>query len=351
MATIETHDDGHLDSILESSEAIVVVLDGGMRVLRLSKGARRALGYEDADVMGSPVMVLVPDDRKEWMSAISKRVREDGLVGDVFVHWKTKDGRRLISKSTLKSVVNYQRDVVGMIISEDISGGAAGEGIITPEQAMDMIHASEIAIVVTDLSGNIVSFSSGAEKLIGYTSAQVVGASIGRMFLEREVVGDITTKALRDGKVEDREALLLTPQEQRLETSVSVSVRRNPSGAAMGFSFVMFSIARRKELERELEIRAEKLRLVNELAARIQSGKSLKEIYTAAADGLARMTEFDLMTLVSTTHTDEGLKITVGGGKASQLALGGERPSLEQGTIRRCDEGEEAHHLHTDGHQ
>jgi len=323
MTPAEIRDNGHLDSILESSESIVIVVDGLMKISRVSKGARRALGYDDQDLEGKSFLMIVPEDRREWMSALSKRVREDNLASDIFVHWKTKDGRRLISKSTIKSVVNYQRDFLGMIISEDASLAQKSDGEITPQQAIDMIHASEIALVVTDLSGNIVSFSSGAEKLSGFTSAQAVGTTIGRLFADRVVVADITTKALRDGKVEDREAQIITPADDRIEISVSTSVRRNQSGAAVGFSFVMFNIAKRKYLERELELRAEKLYLANELATRIRSGKSLNEIYSVAVEGLSRMTNFDMMTLVSTTSIDEDLRIT---------SVEGRRPKwLEEG--------------------
>jgi len=310
MPTTDSHDNGHLDSILESSDSVVIVLDASMKVLRISRGARRTLGYSDEEIEGKSILSIVPEDRRDWMSAISKRVREDGIVNDVFVHWKTKDGRRLVSKSTIKSVVNYQRDFVGMIISEDASMAQQGDGAITPEQAIDMIHASEIALVVTDLSGNIVSFSSGAEKLSGFTSSQVVGSTIGRLFFDRQVVADITTKALRDGKVEDKEAQIITPTDELIDISVSTSVRRNTSGAAIGFSFVMFNIAKRKYLENELELRAEKLYLANELATRIRAGKSLNEIYSVALEGLSKITDFNTMTLLSTTSTDEGLKIT-----------------------------------------
>jgi PAS domain S-box-containing protein len=330
MASIDAEGEGHLDSLLESSDGIVVVLDGGSRVLRISRGGRKALGYEEEEIFSLTIMALVPQDRREWMFAISKRVREDGIVSDVFVHWKTKDGRRLIAKSTLKSVVNYQHDVVGMIISEDMSAQSPGEGTMTPAQAMDMIHASEIALVVTDLSGNVVSFSSGAEKLTGFSTQQLVGSTIGRLFQEREVIGELTTKALRDGKVEDRETILVSPKDERLQVSVSVSVRRNPSGAAMGFSFVIFSIVKRKELERELEIRTEKLRLVNELATRIRSGKSMRDIYTAAVEGLSRILQFDMMTLIATTKADDGLRITSIEGKCPYwLVEGGLLPTAK----------------------
>jgi len=309
MAPSEVEEEGQLDSVLESSENIVVVLDGAGKIVRISRGVKSILGYGEADLIGASIMSIVPLDRRDWMSAISKRAREDGIVPDVFIHWRTKDGRRLITKSSLKAVVNYQHDVVGMIISEEAGPATPLEGAMTPDQAMQLIHASEIAIVVTDLSGNIITFSSGAEKLTGFASSNVIGSSIGRIFVDRAVVADITTRGLRDGKVEDCGTMITMVDELKREVSVSLSVRRNPSGAAMGFSFVMFDISKRKELERELELRAEKLRLVNDLSARIRSGKSLRDIYLVAAEGLKRMINFDTMSLLITSETEAGLKI------------------------------------------
>lgn len=327
----DTNDNGQLDSILESSDSLVVVLDGNLKVQRISRGTKRILGYEEQDIVGKTFASMVPEDRRDWMSAVSKRVREDGIMSDVFIHWRTKDGRRLISKSTVKSVVNYQQEVIGIIISEDASMAQAGEGAITPQQAIDMVQASEIALVVTDLSGNIISFSPGAEKLTGFASHKTIGSTIGRLFADRKAIGEITTKALRDGKLEDIESLIVTPTGSNVEVSVSTMVRRNAGGAATGFSFVMFNIARRKYLERELESRAEKLYLANELAMRIRSGKSLNEIYSVAHEGLSKMINFDTMTLLSTTSTDEGLKIT---------SLEGAHPIwLKEGSVLPADRG------------
>jgi PAS domain S-box-containing protein len=77
MPSVEIRDNDHLDSILESSEGIVIVVDSSLKISRLSKGARRILGYEDKELEGKTLLTIVPDDRREWMSAISKRVRED----------------------------------------------------------------------------------------------------------------------------------------------------------------------------------------------------------------------------------------------------------------------------------
>jgi len=326
MITNDTPREAHIDSLLESSEGIVVVLDGNDRILRLSKGARQTLGYDDRDISGSNVLVMVPPDRKDWMAAISKRAREDGIVQDVFMHWKTKDGRRLISRSTLRSVINYQGDIVGVIITESfkIPRDPKREAI-TPEQAMELLQASEIAIVVTDLSGNVLSFSSGAEAFTGVSSAQIVGTSISRLFSNREILGEITTRALRDGKVEDCEMTLMGSGDEKRRVSVSLSVIRNPSGAAMSFSFVIVDITKRKEMERELELRAERLRLVNDLAKRVGSGRSLTEIYSTAADGLSRLVRFDMMTLINIAEADEGVQI---------VSFEGEQPSwLSNGYI------------------
>jgi PAS domain S-box-containing protein len=327
MATVEIKEEGQLDSVLESTESIVVVLDSSNRIVRISNGVKKILGYDDKELFGTSIMNIIPLDRRDWMSAISKRAKDDGIVADVFVHWRTKDGRRLITKSTMKSVVNFQREVVGLIISEDIATSKPKEGLLTPEQAMQIVRDSEIAMIVTDLSGNIVSFSKGAERLTGLSSSKILGSNVGRLFYDRAALAEITTRGLRDGKIEDFETKIVTSEDTRKEVSVSLAVQRNPSGAASGFSWVLFDISKRKELERELELRAEKLRLVSELTAKIRSGKNLGEIYQVAAEGIKRMVNYDSMTLMMTSREDDALKITSFEGSRPAWATSGTLPA------------------------
>ncbi|HDP96812.1 MAG TPA: PAS domain S-box protein [Euryarchaeota archaeon] len=338
MASPGFHEETQVDSFLESSEGIVVVLDGKGRVLRLSSGAEKSLGYEKEELSGSSVVIMVPPDRRDWMTAVTKRAREDGVVQDIFMHWRTKDGRRLISKSSMKSVVNYQGEIVGIIISES-PGGAKHpkkEEGMTPDQAMDLLNSSEIANVVTDLSGNIQLFNSGAEEITGFKSSNIRGTSISRLFRNREFLGEITANALRDGKVEDCEASITDYSDEKKKVSISISVIRNPSGAAARLSYVMVDITKRKEMERELELRAEKLRLINELATRIRSGRSLSEIHTSAVEGLSRLVQFDTMTLAVTIQTDIGLKISSIAGKHPDWLREQMLLSMDAGPIARA---------------
>ncbi|MEM2838989.1 MAG: PAS domain S-box protein [Thermoplasmata archaeon] len=338
MATVEAKEEGQLDSVLDSTESIVVVLDASGRIIRISRGVKNILGYDDKELFGSSIMTIVPQDRRDWMSAISKRAKDDGVVSDVFVHWRTRDGRRLITKSTMKSVVNYQQEVVGLIISEDTTAPKPQEGVLTPQQALQVVQSSEMAIIVTDLSGNVVSFSIGAERLTGFSPSKIIGSNVGRLFDDRSVVADMTTRGLRDGKIEDFETMIIGADGSRKEVSVSLAVQRNPSGAANGFSLVMFDISKRKELESELELRARKLRLVSELTAKIRAGKSLKDIYRVAASDLKKMVNYESMTLIITSRTDEGLKI---------VSFEGSRPPWKLSGVIPADRGPFAKSLNT----
>ena len=52
------------------------------------------------------------------------------------------------------------------------------------EKLIEIIEASEDAIIETDLYGKIVNWSNGAERIYGYTKTEVIGKDIGLLFLD-----------------------------------------------------------------------------------------------------------------------------------------------------------------------
>ena len=141
-----------------------------------------------------------------------------------------------------------------------------------PDQAASLLSAivesSDDAIVGKDLNGVVTSWNRGAEKIFGYTAAEMIGVSIlrlipaDRQFEEAHILGRI-----RSGQsIEHFETLRQTKDGRLLDISLTVSPIKDPSGRVVGVSKIARDITERKRAEEALRNRDADLQLVLDAA-------------------------------------------------------------------------------------
>lgn len=136
--------------------------------------------------------------------------------------------------------------------------------------------SSEVSIIATDTSGIIQVFNRGAEKMLGYTSAEVVGKLSPEIIHDKKEVkrreaelkeeyGEkikgfrvFVHKSEVDG-VDEREWTYLRKDGQRLNVNLTVTSIRNEEGLVTGYLGMATDITERKKAEKQLTI--EKARL------------------------------------------------------------------------------------------
>jgi PAS domain S-box-containing protein len=156
--------------------AFVSTPDG--RFLDCNQALLDILGYESRDEF---LQLNIASD-VYWNYAdrdtFKKLIEKHGYVKDFEVDFKRKDGERI----TIFLTGFARRDEEGRIV--------AYEGLnidITQRKKMErdlreanqflnrLIESSVDGIIVTDMKGNILIFNSGAERLLGYKSEEVIG--------------------------------------------------------------------------------------------------------------------------------------------------------------------------------
>lgn len=117
-----------------------------------------------------------------------------------------------------------------------------------------IVDSSEDAIVSKNLESIVTSWNAGAERLFGYTAAEMIGHSITqiipdeRMHEEEEILAKI-----RSGeRIQPFETLRLTKGRRLVDVSVSVSPIRNRQGQIIGASKVARDITHSREAEAAL---------------------------------------------------------------------------------------------------
>jgi diguanylate cyclase (GGDEF)-like protein/PAS domain S-box-containing protein len=121
-----------------------------------------------------------------------------------------------------------------------------------------IVETSDDAIVAKTLDCTIVSWNPGAERIYGYSAAEVIGKPISILFpaeLKNEL-GPIM-KRIRQGKRFDHyETVRLRKDRTRIEVSVTVSPIRDAKGRILGASSIARDITNRKRAEERMRFLA-----------------------------------------------------------------------------------------------
>jgi PAS domain S-box-containing protein len=126
-----------------------------------------------------------------------------------------------------------------------------------------MVESCDHAIIGTTLDGTVLSWNTGADHLVGYTAAEVVGHS-GAVLVPAyrvEDLSEILERIGQGGPVESCETELLRKDGRLVQVLLAISPVREANGRVIGASLVAHDITRRK-LEED-----ERLALIQELTA------------------------------------------------------------------------------------
>ncbi len=117
-----------------------------------------------------------------------------------------------------------------------------------------IVTSSKDAIVSRTLDGIVTSWNEAAERMFGYTAAEMVGQSIQRLIpADRQPEEDVILASLaRDERVENYETVCIAKDRRTINVSVAVSPIRDAEGRVTGASNIVRDITERKRTEAQL---------------------------------------------------------------------------------------------------
>jgi PAS domain S-box-containing protein len=126
-----------------------------------------------------------------------------------------------------------------------------------------LVETCDDAIIGKTLDGTVVSWNGGAERLYGYTAAEMVGQSISVLFSQYrpQELAEIEERLKAGQHLAPYETVRVRKGGTAVEVSVSISPIKDTSGRVIGASVVSRDITRRKQEENE------RLALIQELTA------------------------------------------------------------------------------------
>ena len=243
-----------LAAVIESSEDAIITqtLDG--RIESWNRAATRMFGYASAEAIGKYTDLIVPTDRRDEEAAIIARLRRGEIVSHFETFGLDKKGAFVPISLTMSPVLSHDGDIVAVSrIARDTSRQKALEHEAFRLAAI--VESSEDAIVSKDLNGIVQTWNKAAERMFGFTAAEIIGRPIAliipadRQSEETHVLGHI-----RAGKsIEHFETLRRRKDGSMIEISLSVSPIRTSGGAIIGASKIARDITAQRRLARDAE--------------------------------------------------------------------------------------------------
>lgn len=259
-----TVDDEALDDLFHNAAAPIRWVNANGTILRANQAELDMLGYPAAEYIGCNIgeFLTDPDQARAILDSLARGEtlrdfparlrRHDGEIEEVLISAKASPAKRGVSHS-----LHFTRVV---IINEQEHESTALLAAI--------VAASDDAIISKSLDGIVRSWNAGAERILGYSEAEMIGRPIYTIIPPELHDEEKTILAkLRAGeRVEHFETVRLTRDHRRVELSLTVSPIFDGRGRVIGASKVARDISAHKKAERALKASEERFRLMADSA-------------------------------------------------------------------------------------
>jgi PAS domain S-box-containing protein len=155
-----------------------------------------------------------------------------------------------------------------------------------------IIASSEDAIASKTLEGIVTSWNAAAERLFGYTAAEMIGQSILKIIpaeLQHEEA-QILAKLRAGERIERYETVRVHKNGGRLEISLTISPIRDAAGQVIGAAKFAHDITQRRRVERALKDEATALETLNRVGQAVAAQLDLDAIVQLVTDAATELT-------------------------------------------------------------
>jgi PAS domain S-box-containing protein len=261
----------------------IYMLDPAGRVSSWNPGAQRFKGYQAAEIIGNHFSRFYTDeDRATGLPARALRLAQtEGHFENE--GWRIrKDGSRFWAHVIIHPIWSRSGELLGFAkVTRDLTERKAAElQLRDSEQQFQLLvqGVRDYAIYMLDPDGFITNWNSGARRIKGYDSSEVVGSHFSRFYVEEDRAAGQPEKGLeiarRDGRFE-KEGIRQRKDGSRFWAHVVIDAIRDSSGNLIGFAKVTRDITEKVEAQKALNkaredlFQAQKMEAIGQLTGGI----------------------------------------------------------------------------------
>jgi protein-histidine pros-kinase len=200
-------------ALLDSApDAIVITREGLIQLVNAA--AERLFGYTSAELLGQPVEMLLAERFRArhiaHRAAYLASPRTGPMRADVEVFGLRRDGREFPAEIRLSPLPTRDGVLVTEVIRDFNERQPADAGFRA------LLESAPDAMVIADRDGRIVLVNKQAERLFGYTSAELLGQPVELLIPER----------YRDAHVRHRAGFVDQPRQREMGAGLELYARR-----------------------------------------------------------------------------------------------------------------------------
>jgi PAS domain S-box-containing protein len=257
-------------TVAETARESIVSLDSRGTISYINGSAQRAFGYAISEIFGLPLTKLLPERYHEPFHRfmdLQLRAGKTHVIGrTVEVHGRRKDASEFpVELSLAKWDSPRGTFFVGLL--RDISEREKLQE--TRAQLASIVESSSQAILATTLTGQVTSWNPAAEKMYGYSAAEIVGHSVDMIVPDdrREMLKDVVRRIRRGERVGEFETQRRTKDRGIIDVAVTAFPLYDTAGRITGVARIDRDITDEKQARDSLQL--------------------YKQIYDSSKDGIA----------------------------------------------------------------
>ncbi len=263
--------DGRFREVLDALPAAVYITDPAGRITYFNEAAAALWGHRPelgkSEWCGSWKLYW-PDGRPlpHGECPMALAVKERRPIRGVEAVAERPDGSRVPFISHPTPLFDASGTFVGAVnMLVDITERKHAEDYA--QRLTSIVEFSHDAIVSKDLNGVIVSWNSGAERLFGYSAAEVIGQSITILIPPDRLNEEpgILARIVRGEHIDHYETIRRRKDGSPIEISLTVSPVKDASGQIVGASKIARDISERRQAQEQQNV------LVAEMKHRVKN--------------------------------------------------------------------------------
>jgi two-component system sensor kinase FixL len=244
--------------ILQNVPVMVRRLDG--QIERWSRGMQRLYSYSADQAIGKVAHVLLKTEFPKPLSQIEEEIRDTGAWrGELAETSATGDCVIVASEWSLLTDERSKQEAI-LVFNADVTGRS--RDLAELKFLASIVEGSQDAVISKNLAGTITSWNEAAERMFGYSAAEIIGRPILTLFPRDRVSEEeeILSRLRLGQRVDHYETTRLRKDGRQFDVSLTVSPITDRNGSIIGASKIVRDISDQKRLRARLdEVQAELL--------------------------------------------------------------------------------------------